>query len=184
MSRGVNIASKASPCGEVYNVAIKGMERTLREVEDALKNMALNSDQVHGERSGSERKGETSATCTPFGIQKSLLDPPVRRGRGRPSRKRIESGADKGPVRKNNDNPNKPTTLQQKPDKRARKQATDKHASNKIDYETQMYQAKSVTGHSLHPYNVNPTYEFQPLFLNRVILCLQINSLSMVITYA
>ncbi|KAF9606957.1 hypothetical protein IFM89_030255 [Coptis chinensis] len=104
------------------------MERTLREVEDALKNMALNSDQVHGERSGSERKGETSATCAPLGIQKPLLDPPVRRRRGRPS---------------------------------------DKHASNEIYYETQMYQARSVTGHSLHPYNVNPTYGFQPPFLNQ-----------------
>ncbi|KAF9589136.1 hypothetical protein IFM89_019186, partial [Coptis chinensis] len=76
------------------------------------------------------------------------------------------STANKGPVRKNNDNPNKPTTRQQKPDKRARVQATDKHASNEIDYETQMYQARSVMDHSLHPYNVNPTYGFQPPFLN------------------
>ncbi|KAF9600418.1 hypothetical protein IFM89_009333, partial [Coptis chinensis] len=87
--------------------------------------------------------------------------------KGRPSGKRIKSWADKGPVRKNNDNSNKPTTRQQKPDKRARVQATDKHASNEIDYETQMSQARSVTGHSLHPYNVNPTYGFQPPFLNQ-----------------
>ncbi|KAF9606502.1 hypothetical protein IFM89_025777 [Coptis chinensis] len=52
---------------------------------------------------------------------------------------------------------------------RTRVQATDKHVSNEIDYETQMYQARSVTGHShsLHPYNVNPTYGFQPPFLNQ-----------------
>ncbi|KAF7821336.1 protein FAR1-RELATED SEQUENCE 5-like [Senna tora] len=76
-----NIATKASVNQHVYNIAIDGLQKTLMNVELALKNMTF-EDQFEA-----EKLEDTSQ------LLKLILDPPVKNHNGRP--KKLKSFLDK-----------------------------------------------------------------------------------------
>ncbi|PIA54858.1 LOW QUALITY PROTEIN: hypothetical protein AQUCO_00901034v1 [Aquilegia coerulea] len=80
---GVNIASKASPYAAVFDVVMEGFARTLRDVEIALKSLSLDSNLVQSENVENDRNGETSVAHVQLNTQKPLLDPPIKKHKGR-----------------------------------------------------------------------------------------------------
>lgn len=81
----INISAKAAVKNEVYDIALNGFQRLLKEVEIALKNVSL--DVV-----GQIKEGENLQNCSSSSLP--LLDPQIKKHKGRS--KKLKSYLDKG----------------------------------------------------------------------------------------